>query len=155
MTKISPLLYLIKIMSQTINEKIMDTQVLIKGEDSDYMCFTNSYTDKACHSKFKDLKHKEFSGKGKKGIIGIKYSEEFMSICNELGVYCWKANNIHENLFDNNGSSRLIDLTDRNNVAKSFGNMLYGAGIANLFYSVKKEQITFKKIYGSEFLFSV
>jgi len=148
-------LHLIKIMSQTINEKIMDTQVLIEGEGNDYMCFTNSYTDKACHAKFKNIKNKEFTGKGEKGVIGINDSEAFMSICNELGIYCWKVNNIHANLFDIDGSSRLIDLTHRDNIAKSFGNMLYGAGIANLFYSVIKEQITFNQMYGSEFLFSV
>jgi len=148
-------LHLIKIILQTINEKMMDTQVLIEGEDNDYMCFANSYTDKACDRNFKDIKKKEIYGQGEKGIIGIKDSEEFMSICNELGIYCWKVNNIYENLFDIDGSSHLIDFTNKNNIAKSFGNMLYGAGIANLFYSVKKEEIAIKKIYGSEFLFSI
>ena len=68
--------------------------------------------------------------------------EEFMTWCVRI-------------FFDLDGNSRLIDLTDRNNIAKSFGNMIYGSGIANLFYSVGEENINYNKIYGTELLFSI
>ena len=134
-----------------INEKIINQSVTIRTPEDDYMCFV----DLKVFPNFSNFTSKKITGEAKKGEIGLDKSKDFMQECDNLGIHCWKVSNINDSLFDRYGSSRLIDLSDINIISKSFGNLVYGAGVANLLYSIKEEDIATTKIYGTEYLFSI
>ena len=85
--------------------------------------------------------HKELMERDSKVISGWRY---------EPSVFFERGEGVK--LFDVDGNQRIVNVTDINTIGGQFGNMLYGSGIANLFYSIDKDDITCKKLYGSEYL---
>ena len=60
------MLLIIKSIYTTINEKILETKVNIHGGENDFVCFTNSYTDKQIFPRFNKFKNLQESGVIKK-----------------------------------------------------------------------------------------
>ena len=135
------LLKLIKIVTGLISDTILNNYIILTLQNGSYeVIYSNCI-----------INNHNFSQYINDGIVSPKHYELFSNEIKKCNYYSWPAISIINSLFRNSNTER-IDFSEFNSIAELYGNFFFGQAISNIIFTIKKNNVTCRKIYGCQHL---